>query len=187
MSLLMPQCCFSSTLSSGHWSACRRLWKLCRDAHLILPVLVYLLLTIDVISKAETGDCFASNADSATVSFKGVSHDHFQKYVEEGGWEYTSLSDSSFCSKLVSSAAVEEDSTGDLIIEVLNDSDKVVSDAVKPCRRPSWGLWRHGRGLAGAGVVSVGSLKLALIKLYTFTSGLVTVVHFLRPQENLKK
>ena len=24
----------------------------------------------------------------------------------------------------------------------------------KPCRRPSWSLWRHGRGLAGAGDVS---------------------------------
>ena len=24
----------------------------------------------------------------------------------------------------------------------------------KPCRRPSWSLWRHGRGLAGAGDIS---------------------------------
>ena len=39
----------------------------------------------DVISKAEVGDCSASNADSAFMIFKGVCHDPFQKYVEEGG------------------------------------------------------------------------------------------------------
>ena len=40
---------------------------------------------INVISKAEIGDCSASNTDSAFMIYKGVCHDPFQKYVEEGG------------------------------------------------------------------------------------------------------
>ena len=38
-------CCLSSAWSSRHWSPCRRLWKLCRNAQLILPVLLPLLLS----------------------------------------------------------------------------------------------------------------------------------------------
>ena len=38
-------CCLSSAWSSKHWSPCRRLWRLCRDAQLILPVLYPLLLS----------------------------------------------------------------------------------------------------------------------------------------------
>ena len=38
-------CCLSSAWSSRHWSLCRRLWRLCRDAQLILPVLLPLLLS----------------------------------------------------------------------------------------------------------------------------------------------
>ena len=37
-------CCLSSAWSSRHWSPCRRLWRLCRDVKLILPVLLPLLL-----------------------------------------------------------------------------------------------------------------------------------------------
>ena len=40
---------------------------------------------IDAISKAEIGDCSASNADGAFVIFKDVCYDPFQEYVEEGG------------------------------------------------------------------------------------------------------
>ena len=43
------------------------------------------LVAIDVISKAEIGDCSASSADSAFVIFEGVCKDTFQKYVVEGG------------------------------------------------------------------------------------------------------
>ena len=38
-------CCLSSAWSSQHWSQCRRLWRLCWDAQLILPVLLPLLLS----------------------------------------------------------------------------------------------------------------------------------------------
>ena len=38
-------CCLSSGWSSRHWSPWRRLWRLCRDAQLILPVLFLLLLS----------------------------------------------------------------------------------------------------------------------------------------------
>ena len=37
-------CCLSSAWSSRHWSQCCRLWSLCRDAQLILPVLLPLRL-----------------------------------------------------------------------------------------------------------------------------------------------
>ena len=37
--------CLSSAWSSRHWSPCRRLWRLCRDAQLILPALLPLLLS----------------------------------------------------------------------------------------------------------------------------------------------
>ena len=37
--------CLSSAWSSRHWSACRRLWRLCQDAQLNLPVLLPLLLS----------------------------------------------------------------------------------------------------------------------------------------------
>ena len=36
-------CCLSSASSSRHWSACCRLWRLCWDAQLILPVLPFQL------------------------------------------------------------------------------------------------------------------------------------------------
>ena len=42
-------------------------------------------LAIDVIRKAEIGDCSASTADSAFVIFKSICYDPFQKYFEEGG------------------------------------------------------------------------------------------------------
>ena len=38
-------CCLSSAWSSWHWSPCRRLWRLCRDAQLSLPVFLPLLLS----------------------------------------------------------------------------------------------------------------------------------------------
>ena len=38
-------CCLSSAWSSRHWPPCRRLWRLCRDAQLILPVLLSFLLS----------------------------------------------------------------------------------------------------------------------------------------------
>ena len=38
-------CCLSSAWSSRHWSPCRRLWRLCLDAQLILPVFLPLLLS----------------------------------------------------------------------------------------------------------------------------------------------
>ena len=38
-------CCLSWAWSSRHWSPCRRLRRLCRDAQLILPVLLPLLLS----------------------------------------------------------------------------------------------------------------------------------------------
>ena len=42
----------------------------------------------------------------------------------------TSLSDSNCCLEPVSYAAVEEDGTGGLVIEVFDDSDKVGADVV---------------------------------------------------------
>ena len=60
--------------------------------------------------------------------FCGVCHNPFQKYVEEGGGEQTSLLDSNYCSEPVSNAAIEEDCIGDLVIEVFDDSDKVGAD-----------------------------------------------------------
>ena len=38
-------CCLSSAWSSRHWSPCRRLWRLCQDAQLNMPVLLPLLLS----------------------------------------------------------------------------------------------------------------------------------------------
>ena len=38
-------CCLSSAWSSRHWFPCRRLWRLCQDAQLNLPVLLPLLLS----------------------------------------------------------------------------------------------------------------------------------------------
>ena len=40
ISMLMPLVLFASTRSSWHWSPCRKLWRLCRDAQLLLPVLL---------------------------------------------------------------------------------------------------------------------------------------------------
>ena len=42
----------------------------------------------------------------------------------------TSMSDSNCCSEPVSCAAVEEDGTNGLVIEVFDDSDKVCADIV---------------------------------------------------------
>ena len=38
-------CCLSSAWSSRHWSLRRRLWRLCQDSQLNLPVLLPLLLS----------------------------------------------------------------------------------------------------------------------------------------------
>ena len=45
ISVLMPLVCLSSAWSSWHLSPCHRLWRLCRDAQLILPLLLPLLLS----------------------------------------------------------------------------------------------------------------------------------------------
>ena len=45
ISVLCHWCCLSSAWSSRQGSPCRRLWRLCRDAQLILPVLLPLLLS----------------------------------------------------------------------------------------------------------------------------------------------
>ena len=63
---------------------------------------------------------FAPNADSAFMIFQGICHDPFQKYVE----------DSNCCSEPISYAAVEEDGTGGLVIEVFDDLDTVCADVV---------------------------------------------------------
>ena len=52
---------------------------------MVLSVLIPLLLSFDIISKAEIGDCSSSSAEGAFVIFYRVCHDPFQKYVEEGG------------------------------------------------------------------------------------------------------
>ena len=59
----------------------------------------------------------------------GRCHDPLRKYVEEGGQEQTSLSDSKCCLQPVSYAAIEEDCIGGLLIEVFDDSNKVGLDA----------------------------------------------------------
>ena len=46
---------------------------------------IFQFFFLNVVSKAEVGDCSASNADSAFIIFKDVCHDPFQKFVEEGG------------------------------------------------------------------------------------------------------
>ena len=46
------------------------------------------------------------------------------------GQQMTSLSDSNCCSEPASYAAVEEDCTSGLVIEVFDDSDKVGADGV---------------------------------------------------------
>ena len=45
ISLLMPLA-LSATWSSRHWSPCCRLWRLCRDTQLILPLLPVLLFPV---------------------------------------------------------------------------------------------------------------------------------------------
>ena len=52
------------------------------------------------------------------------------RIISKERWEYTSLSDSSCCSEPVSYAAVEEDGTGGLVIEVFDELDKVCADVV---------------------------------------------------------
>ena len=54
----------------------------------------------------------------------------FQNYVEEAVQEQTSLSDFNCCSEPVSYAAVEDDGTSGLVIEVFDDLDKVGADVV---------------------------------------------------------
>ena len=44
ISVLIHWCCLSSAWSSQHWSPCCRLWRLCQDIQLNLPVLLPLLL-----------------------------------------------------------------------------------------------------------------------------------------------
>ena len=93
-------------------------------------------------------------------SSKDVYHDPFQKYVEEGRWEYTSLSDSNCCSEPVSYAAVEEDCTCDGGFWWLGYgwcwcciySWLPTKLHAKLRRRPSWSLW--GRGFAASGDIS---------------------------------
>ena len=40
------------------------------------------------------------------------------------------------------------------LIDDCDDNDGLAKLHAKPCRRPSWSLWRHGRGLAGAEDIS---------------------------------
>ena len=70
------------------------------------------------------------------------------------------LSDSSCCSEPDSYAAVDEDGTSGLVIEVFDDSDKVGADVAllhgcqQSCMPNPVESHRHGRGLAGAGNIS---------------------------------
>ena len=85
--LLMPHMCCLSTWSSRHRSPCSRLWRLCRDAQLILPVLLPLLLSNR--HQQQSGDwwllclqCWLPSWSSKTSVMI-----LFRNYVEEGGWE----------------------------------------------------------------------------------------------------
>ena len=73
--------------------------------------------------------------------------------------------DSNCCLEPVSYAAVEEDGTSGLVIRgfwwrgsgwrwCCTSSWLSIKLHSKPCRRPPWSLWRHGRGLAGAEDIS---------------------------------
>ena len=119
--------CLPSAWSSRHWSPCCRLWRVCQDAQLILPVLLPLPLSHQC--HQQSGDCSASNADYAFMMFWGNCQVHFHKYFKEGGWEETFLSDSK-CLQPVSYAVVKEDCAGGLVIEVFDDSNKAGTEVM---------------------------------------------------------
>ena len=60
-------CFLPSTWSSQHWSPCRRLWRLCWHAQLLLPVLLLLLLSHQYHQQNGVWWLFCLNADSAFV------------------------------------------------------------------------------------------------------------------------
>ena len=57
--------------------------------------------------------------------FQGIRHDPFEKEVEDGGWQKTSLPYSDYCSELFSYAAIQLDCTCSFVIELLNGANEI--------------------------------------------------------------
>ena len=65
----------------------------------------------------------AAYANLPIMFFQGIRHDPFEKNVEEGGWQKTSLPYSDCCSEPFSYAAIHLDCTCSLVIELLNGAN----------------------------------------------------------------
>ena len=76
-----------------------------------------------VIGKPQIGNISAAYANLPIMFFKGIRHDPFEKNVEEGGWQKTSLPYSDSCSEPFSYAAIHLDCTCSLVIELLNGAN----------------------------------------------------------------
>ena len=111
---------------------------------LVCSALISLLYLVQVLSRLSTkassscsssaresmssanrqfGSISAAYANLPIMFFQGISHDSFEKNVEEGGWQKTSLPYSDCCSEPLSYAAIHLDCTCSLVIELLNDAN----------------------------------------------------------------
>ena len=69
--------------------------------------------------KSQIGNTSAVFANLYIMFFQSIRHDPFEKNVEEGGWQKTSLPYSDCCSEQFSHAAVHLDCTCSLVVQVL--------------------------------------------------------------------
>ena len=115
--------CLSSVWSSLHWSPSYTLCRFCRD--FLLELLAPALPQLEHLCHRQTeiGNISATYANLPIMFFQGIRHDPFEKNVEEGGWQKTSLPYSDCCSEPFSNAAIHLDCTYSLVIELLNGAN----------------------------------------------------------------
>ena len=101
ISLWIPSLrCLSLVWSSQHRSPSYTLCRFCRDFQLgLLSSCSSSARASTVIGKPQIGNISAAYANLPIMFFQSIRHDPFEKNVEEGGWQKTSLPYSNCCSE----------------------------------------------------------------------------------------
>ena len=125
-------------------------WIVCHQRRLVRTYLYFLYLVVIVsrrstrtsasssstvtmsFCKAEVGNKPPSDADNTFMVIKCLKHVSFSENFKEGWWEKIPLSDSSSTSEPVSRAAVEQDCTLCLVVQIFIEPYDVGIDVVFP-------------------------------------------------------
>ena len=113
--------CLSSVWTSLHWSPSYALCRFCRD--FLLGFLALALPQLEHLCHLQTDNISATYANLSIMFFQSIRHEPFEKNVEEGGWQKTSLPYFDCCSEPFSNTVIHMYCTCSLVIELLNGAN----------------------------------------------------------------